>query len=148
MAEPRSLLDPFGIWRFVGTKLEKALVDVGNRGVRSDEFAKLMHKALAASLVTSSLAKSLMQRAQELLNVPTRTDIQALGDRLQIIEDRLIGIASSVDMVSGKASRPAVLRLASPPRTRRPPRAAVPEPPPAPAPRPRPTARKTRKARA
>ena len=147
MAERRSLLDPFGIWRFVGTQLEKALVEAGNRGVRSDEYAKLMHKALGASLVTSNLAKSLLQRAQHLLNVPTRTDIQALGDRLQIIEDRLIGIASSVDMAPGKASRPAPPRLASPPRTRKPTAAAAAEPPPAATGRPRATARKTRKAR-
>ena len=148
MAERRSLLDPFGIWRFVGSQLEKALVEAGNRGVRSDEYAKLMHKALGASLVTSNLAKSLLQRAQHLLNVPTRTDIQALGDRLQTIEDRLIGIASSVDMAPGKASRPAPPRLASPPRTRKPAAAAAAEPPPAATGRPRATARKTRKARA
>ena len=147
MAERRSLLDPFGIWRFVGTQLEKALVEAGNRGVRSDEFAKLMHKALGASLVTSNLAKSLLQRAQELLNVPTRTDIQALGDRLQTIEDRLIGISSSVEMVPGKASRPAAPRPAPPPRTRKPPAAAAAEPPPATAGRPRAMARKTRKVR-
>lgn len=147
MAERRSLLDPFGIWRFVGTQLEKVLVEAGNRGVRSDEYAKLMHKALGASLVTSNLAKSLLQRTQELLNVPSRTDIQALGDRLQSIEDRLIGIASSVDTSPDRSSRPVVQRPATPPRTRKPPAPAAPEPPSVAAVRPRATARKTRKAR-
>ncbi len=146
MAERRSLLDPFGIWRFVGTQLQNALVDAGNRGVGSDEFAKLSHKALGASLVVSNLVKPLMQRAQELLNVPSRTDIQALGNRLQAIEDRLFGIANSVDMAPGK-SRPATQRLASPPRTRKPPAAAAPAPPPLAAARPRATARKPRKVR-
>ena len=146
MAEPRSLLDPFGIWRFVGTRLEKALVEASNRGVRSDEFAKLTHKALGASLVVSNLVKSLTQRAQELLNVPTRADIQALGERLQTIEDRLVGIASSVDMASSPTRRPAALQLASPPRTRKP---AAPEPaPPVAVAKPRAAARKTRKVRA
>lgn len=134
MAEPRSLLDPFGIWHAIGTRLEKRLTELGDRGVASDEFARLVHKLSSASLLTGRLARALTQRVQETLNVPTRADIQALAERLQLIEDRVIAVASTLDRLSGP-------RPAGPPRTRRP---AL--PPAAPVAPPRSRARKTRKA--
>ena len=145
MSEPRSLLDPFGFWSFVGKRLEKALTEAGNRGVNSEPFAKLMHKALGGSLVAGNLTRALTQRVQEQLNVPTRSDIQALGERLQTIEDRLVGIAACMDAPrSGQMAGSTALRRMSPPRTRKAP------PPEAPAPaaaKPRQAPRKTRKVR-
>lgn len=146
MAEPRSLLDPFGIWRAIGLQLEKGLVELGNRGVSSDGFAKVTHTVLGASLVARKLRLSLTQRVQELLNVPTRADIQALGERLQVIEEHLVGIAAAVDPPQpGKPRGRTALRLASPPRTRKPPPS---EPAPAVVARARAAVRKTGKVRA
>ena len=146
MSEPRSLLDPFGIWRFVGKRLERALTEAGNRGVNSEPFAKLMHKALGGSLVVGSLAKALTQRVQEQLNVPTRSDIQLLAERLQTIEDRLVGIAASMDAPrTGETAGVVAQRRMSPPRTRK---APAPEAPVPAASVPRPAPRKNRKVRA
>ena len=146
MSEPRSLLDPFGFWGFVGKGLEKALTETGNRGVQSEPFTRLMHKALGASLVAGNLTKALTQRVQEQLNMPTRSDIQSLAERLQIIEDRLVGIAASVNTARiGPMTGHPTLRNVSPPRTRKPPQLDAPAPAGA---KPRAAVRKTRKVRA
>lgn len=119
-------LDPFAIWRDLVSQVEKGVNDFADRGMKSDGVAKGMNKAMSATLIRKKITKELMQRYIEALNLPTRPDIQALGERLQVIEDRLIGMSVVLDrLAGGQPSGSAGLRSPAPSRTRKPP---APEP--------------------
>jgi hypothetical protein len=118
MKEPSSL-DPFVLVRELVARLEKGINQVATPLMKSDGFAKNANKAVSAALVAKKLAQDLTQRYFEALNVPSRSDIIALGDRLQALEDRVVDMQGTLDrLAGGAASRPA---LSAPSRTRKPP---------------------------
>lgn len=124
MAQPPSLLDPFELLRGLAAWLEKGLEQAADRGVRSNVFTRAMHKALGASLLAARLRKQLQDDLFAALNLPTRTDVLALGERLQSLEDRIMALSIQLDRLgSSRPSAQVLLPLPSPPRTRKPPAA-------------------------
>ena len=121
MAEPLSF-DPFTLWRDLVSQMEKGANDFAATGMKSDEFASAMNQALSASVAGKALKQAMLGRYFEALNLPTRSDIEALSGRLQAVEDRLIGLQTTLDRLAG-VQAPA-LAGAMPPRTRKPPAAA------------------------
>ena len=121
MAEPQSL-DPFALVRGLVSQLEKRVNEVANPLMKSDGFAQSANRAMSAAIVARKLAQDLNQRGFELLNIPSRSDLIALGDRLQALEDRMIGMQAALDRLNGVGTRPA---LSAPARTRRPPAPVV-----------------------
>ena len=117
MAGPKSL-DPFSLVRDLVSQLEKGFNEVANPIMKSDGFSQGANKAMSAAMVAKKLAQDLTQRYFEALNIPSRSDIVALTDRLQALEDRMINMQATLDRVAGSSSRPA---LAAPSRTRKPP---------------------------
>jgi hypothetical protein len=127
-AEPS--LDPFALVRDLVAKIEKGINESANPLLKSGEFSRVANKVMSAATVAKKLAQDLTQRYFEALNVPSRTDIVALGDRLQALEDRMIVIQATLDQMGAPARRAA---LPAPSRTRKPPPsidAAVMVPPP------------------
>jgi len=121
MAEPTPL-DPFALMRDLVSQLEKGVNEYANPLMESDGFAKGANQAMGAAMVAKKLAQELTQRYFEALNVPSRSDIIALGDRLQAIEDRMIGMQAALDRLAGGAALPA---RPAPSRTRRPPEPVI-----------------------
>jgi hypothetical protein len=127
MAQPKSLLDPFDLFRSVAARLERGLEQAADRGVRSTGFTRVMHRALDASLLARRLSTQMQDGLLVALNLPTRADVLRLGERLQALEDRIIAL--SADLAAherpqrGMAS---AASLPSPPRTKKPPPAAAP----------------------
>jgi len=121
MAEPTSP-DPFALMRDLVSQLEKGVNDYAKPLMESDNFAKGANQAMSAAMVAKKLAQELTRRSFEALNVPSRSDIIALGDRLQAIEDRMIGMQATLDRLAGGGARPA---LPAPSRTRRPPEPVI-----------------------
>jgi len=121
MPEPSSL-DPFALWRDLVSQMEKGVNEVADPTMKSDEFAKVMNKVLSASVAGKTLKREMMNRYFGALNLPTRTDIGALNDRLQAIEDRIIGMSATLDRLAGVKPRAGTgLTVAAPSRTKRPP---------------------------
>ena len=118
MAEPGSL-DPFVLVRDLVSRLEKGINEFANPVMRSDGFSKGANKAMSAAMVAKKLAQDLTQRYFEALNIPSRSDIMALTDRLQSLEDRMIGMQATLDRIAGGPAHK--LALPAPARTRRPP---------------------------
>ncbi len=121
MAEPLSF-DPFAPWRDLVSQMEKGVNEFAASGMKSDEFASAMGKALSASVAGKALKQAMLGRYLGALNLPTRTDIEALSGRLQAVEDRLIGLQTTLDRIAGV--KPLAAAGAMPPRTRKPPAAA------------------------
>lgn len=125
MATP-SPLDPTAMWRDLVSQWEKGINEVANRAMTSEEFNRGMHGGLGVSLTAQKALGDALGRYLTALNLPTRNEITALGDRLQSIEERLIRIAAMLDEASGAQGSSAVATGSSalaptPRRTKRPP---------------------------
>ncbi len=127
MAQPKSLLDPFDLFRGLASRLERGLEQAAGRGVRTNGFTRVMHQALGASLLARRLARQAQDGLLEALNLPSRSDLLQLGERLQALEDRIIAL--SADLAAREFDRPMAAPrpgLPAPPRTRKPPPIAAP----------------------
>ena len=121
MADP-SPLDPFALWREMVSQMEKGANEFANQASKSDQFTQGMHKAMSASLVAKKMSDDVSTRYLTALNLPSRADIEALGERLLAIEDRLIGMSAAIEQLAGgKVATGAATPTAAPRRTRKPP---------------------------
>ncbi|NVM87392.1 hypothetical protein FHT32_001015 [Variovorax sp. SG517] len=127
MTNKFSPLDPMAMWRELTAQWEKSTNEFANETMASDPFRQGMHGGMNASLTAQKALGDLMARYLTMLNLPTRADLQALGEQLQRIDDHLARIARAVEG-SGAAAASAA---PGPRRTRQPP-----SPPPATATRP------------
>ena len=133
MADP-ALIDPFALWRDFTSQLEKRANELANQATESDQFTGMMNKAMSASLVAKKTTNDLTNRYLSAMNLPSRADIDALGERLQMIEERLIGMSAVLDRLAGpKATAAAGLPTVGPSRTRKPPSEVPAAPVPTPA---------------
>lgn len=121
MAEP-SPLDPFALWRDMVSQFEKGANRLTNETTRSDQFTQGMGKAMSATLAAKKISDEISTRYLTALNLPTRGDIEALGERLLSIEDRLIAMSAAIEQLAGvKISTTSAAPTTSPRRTRKPP---------------------------
>lgn len=123
-----SPLDPMAMWRELTAQWEKGTNEFANETMSSDPFRQGMHGGMNASLGAQKALGELMARYLTMLNLPTRADIQALGEQLQRIDDHLARIARASEGAAGKAQAPAADAPPKPRRTRQPP---APQPAPA-----------------
>ena len=107
--------DPAAFFREMLGEWEKMANKVGGDFARSDEFARAMHGASAATMNTQEAISSMMTRALAAANMPSRAEIEDLSARLARIEEQLGRIEGAL---GGKAERPA---RPKPSRTRKPP---------------------------
>jgi len=119
-----SPLDPMAMWRELTAQWEKSTNEFANETMASDPFRQGMHGGMNASLTAQKGLGDLMARYLTMLNLPTRADIQALGEQLQHIDDHLARIARAVE---GGGSAPSAPSTAPPKprRTRQPPQPAA-----------------------
>jgi hypothetical protein len=122
-----SPLDPMAMWRELTAQWEKSTNEFANETMSSDPFRQGMHGGMNASLGAQKALGDLMARYLTMLNLPTRADIQALGEQLQRIDDHLARIARATEG-GGTAQAPAAHAPSRPRRTRQPP---APQPAPA-----------------
>jgi hypothetical protein len=132
MAQSPSPFDPMAIWRDLVAQWEKGTNEFASQAMTSDPFRQGMHGGMNASLQAQKAVGELMARFLTLLNLPTRNDIQALGDQLQRIDDHLGQIARLLESGGKPAAArgtavAAAAETARPRRTKQPPR--PPEPP-------------------
>ncbi|MFH0130861.1 hypothetical protein ACGLHS_11680 [Variovorax sp. VaC1] len=122
-----SSLDPMAIWRELTAQWEKNTNEFANETMASDPFRQGMHGGMNASLTAQKTLGELMARYLTLLNLPTRADIQALGEQLQRIDDHLADIRRAMEGGrSPAASATATAPPIKPRRTKQPP--AAPQP--------------------
>lgn len=120
--------DPFEMWRDWIANSERQLNGFLNNAMSTDQFTQSMGQFMDVYLNMQKSMNEVMGRTFSALNLPTRTDILSLGERLSAIEDRLGGIESSLTALkaapAAKAaaapSPAAAATIPRPPRTKKP----------------------------
>ena len=114
MADPASPIpDPVAAWRSWISQSEQQWNALLNQAMGSDQYSQWMGRMMETYVMMQKNMAESMSRYLGALNMPTRTDILTLGDRLAMIEDRLAGIER---MLTGTGT--ARRRPMAPPRPR------------------------------
>lgn len=118
--------DPFAMWRDWVASSERQWNGFLNNAMATEEFSKGMGQFMDVYLNMQKNMNDVMGRYLSTINVPTRTDLLSLGDRLGGIEERLSAIEASIAALAKanaspkNGAAPAVTEVARPPRTRKP----------------------------
>jgi polyhydroxyalkanoic acid synthase PhaR subunit len=119
-------VDPLAMWRDWVANSERQWNSFLNNAMATDEFSQTMGRMMDVYLNVQKQMNEVMGRYLQLINVPTRNDVIAIGERLSQIEDRLVGIEDAIASAARgqAASAAAAPNTASaaprPPRTRKP----------------------------
>lgn len=114
-----NVFDPFALWRDMLSKWETGANEAANRNMASPEFSRVMNQTMGLSVRMRQGVGDAMARYLETMNMPTRADVVALGERLRGIEEQLSRLSDAVDRLAAGSSA-APLPIAGPPRTRQP----------------------------
>ena len=115
----RTLLDPFDVWRALVALLERTGNRAANSAMTSKSYRQGMNRALLACVVTQEMGHSAARRLLQALDVPTRDDIAALGERLRSIDERLMQVSMILELSHPEAAAAMRRPMPSPPRTRK-----------------------------
>jgi hypothetical protein len=128
MAEAPSK-DPAAVWRDLVSQWEKNVNALANQTMASDEFSGTTNQAMNLALKMQQATGSAMATYLATLNLPSRADITALGERLQTIENQLSRIAVALEAnpsVKRGRRRRSPAKSGRPPRTKQPPSLVTP----------------------
>lgn len=124
--------DPFAAWRDWMNQSERQWNAFLNEAMATEEFSRSMGKFMDVFLGAQKQMNESLGRYLTAMNIPTRGDITALGDRLTAIEDRLIGMEAAILAMRNTVAPPAPVEVvadvpvAAAPATNRPPRTKKP----------------------
>lgn len=116
MAIPKSL-DPFALVRELVSRIESNVNARAEPILRSDRFLQNANRAMEAAMLAGKFAQELRQRAFEMLNLPSRSDVTALMHQLRALEDRMVGLQATLDRsqsIAAQSARPAPIRTRKP----------------------------------
>lgn len=99
--------DPFAMWRDWVANSERQWNGFLNNAMATDEFSQTMGRMMDVYLNMQKNMNEVMGRYLQTINVPTRNDILALGERLSQIEDRLGRIENQMMAASRAAANAA-----------------------------------------
>jgi polyhydroxyalkanoic acid synthase PhaR subunit len=113
--------DPFALWRDWVANSERQWNGFLNNAMATDEFSQSMGRFMDVYLNLQKNMNEVMGRYLQTINVPTRNDILALGERLSQIEDRLSNIENTLRANAAPLPAPAAAAAVTrPPRTKKP----------------------------
>ena len=107
-------------WRQWATQSERQWNEFFNQMMSTEEFSQGLGRNLDVFLHFQKTMNEAMGSYFTAMNVPTRTDVLALGDRLLAIENRLATIEALFAAAQANAPAPDAAPPARPKRTKRP----------------------------
>ena len=107
------------LWRDLLRQWEDAGNSLGTDLMKSPEFGKFMNQATSSSAALQRVFADLGARYLAALNLPTRSDITAITERLHAIEKRIEEM--QLTMAEGQSREPAGRGFVKPTRNRQPP---------------------------
>jgi hypothetical protein len=127
--------DPLALWQKMLGEMEKGFNAFANQAMASPQFSKAVNQAGGVTAGAQTQLGELMEKYLVSMNMPSRSQLVGMAERLQSIEGQLGEIKTlllQMNGISGMTSD-SVAAPPKPPRTKRPP----PPPPPPPAGEPR-----------
>ena len=115
MPKSTATTDPMDAWRKQLTQAERDWNQYFNEAMGSDAFSQVMGTWMNGFLTVQKNTGEAVERYLAGFNLPTRSDITEISERLTTIEERLRRIEAAT------AGGPAKPRNRTPPRTRKPP---------------------------
>ena len=106
------------MWREWVTKSEHQMNAMFNEMMGTEEFARASGSWIEAMTMFQQTMSENSQRYFQMVNVPTRTDVSELAERLTAVEERLQRIEALLATAVGRKGQN---QSARPARTRRPP---------------------------
>ncbi|MBR1123826.1 hypothetical protein JQ628_20025 [Bradyrhizobium lablabi] len=115
--------DPVAIWQNMIGEMEKGFNSFANQAMSSPEFSKMMNQAGGAAAGAQKQLGELMEKYLVSMNLPSRSQMVGMAERLQSIEGQLNEIKAMLTQMSKASGVPAgnAFGTPMPPRTRRPP---------------------------
>jgi len=123
MPEANSQTDVGQLWRSWLTETERQWNSFFNDVMGTDSFGRFLGGYMEIYSTFQRLVAQNMERSLSTLNVPSRSDIVDLSERLSNVEDRLGSIESSIRALAEAVGHPgqtAEVTQLRPRRTRRP----------------------------
>ena len=117
--------DPVAMWQNMIGEMEKGFNAFANQAMASPQFSKVVNQVGGATAGAQRQLAELMEKYLLSMNLPSRSQMVGMAERLQSIEGQLGEIKSMLQHMQGNAANtggafPATPR---PPRTKRPPSA-------------------------
>jgi hypothetical protein len=121
--------DPSAIFRDLVSQWEKGFNTLANQTMASDEFSNSANQSMSLALKLQQATATAMASYLATLNLPSRADVTALGERLHTMEGYLSRIADALESAPAPAAAKAssngaksrAVKSAKPPRTKQPP---------------------------
>jgi polyhydroxyalkanoic acid synthase PhaR subunit len=101
-----SASDPFQVWRDWVSNSERQWNAFFNDAMATDEFSQAMGRGMDMYLGLQKNLNEVMGRYFSTMNMPTRDDILALGNRLTAVEDRLAGLEAAINRLAKANPQP------------------------------------------
>jgi hypothetical protein len=123
MADQRnSLSDPLSSWRDWMSQSETRLNTLFNEVMATDGYSRVVGGLTKVFISVQKSMSEGMERYFTALSLPTRSDVIDLGQRLSMIESRLLAIETSLVKLAGPATPrdETAAAVPRPPRTRKP----------------------------
>ena len=113
--------DPAAMWQNFLGDVEKGFNSFANQTMGSGEFSRAMNQLSGTAVSAQKTLGDVMERYLVGMNLPSRAQMENMGERLQAIEGQLNEIKAFLHQVhnSGASDQP-VPGAPKPPRTRRP----------------------------
>jgi hypothetical protein len=115
--------DPAVIWQTMLGELEKGFNSFANHAMGTPEFSRLMNQAGGAATGAQKQFVELMEKYLVSMNMPSRSQLIGMAERLQSIEGQLNEIKALLNQMNRSAANAesAPASKLRPPRTKRPP---------------------------
>ncbi|HEX3467001.1 MAG TPA: poly(R)-hydroxyalkanoic acid synthase subunit PhaE [Candidatus Elarobacter sp.] len=131
MADGKETSDPLAVWRDMLSQWEQNVNALANRAMGSDEYSSSINGAMAASLKLQETMRQFMAAYLAHANLPSRTEVTAIAERLGGVEARLDRITALLERIAAAPTgdAPAASAGASPNAPPRPRPARTKKPP-------------------
>jgi hypothetical protein len=118
--------DPVALWQNMIGEMEKGFNAFANQAMVSPQFSQVVNQVGGATAGAQKHLGDLMEKYLLSMNLPSRSQMVGMAERLQSIEGQLNEIKAMLNQMQGNAAGPSAGFSATPrpPRTKRPPPAS------------------------
>ena len=115
--------DPLALWQKMIGEMEKGFNAFANQAMASPQFSKAINQAGGVTAGAQKQLGELMEKYLVSMNMPSRSQMVGMAERLQSIEGQLNEIKTLLLQMNGISgmTKDSVAAAPRPPRTRRPP---------------------------